>query len=155
MEEFLNPHNQLLSSFRSTCFVFEIFLFACDVKCMLITSHCINSEISEIIIVNKWNITFDRSVGNLTSTIILFWPKPNHCFLFTTQLYCLQQLNVELEHYALWSIYEQLRLHFSCRNVDRSQLKPIVHIAPIPTNESQFIHLVAITQSGKWSCMMN
>lgn len=34
------------------------------------------------------------------------------------------------------------------RNIDRSRLKPIVHIAPIPTNESQIVHLVAITHSG-------
>ncbi|CAB3985686.1 nuclear pore complex Nup155-like [Paramuricea clavata] len=34
------------------------------------------------------------------------------------------------------------------RSIDRTRLKPIVHIAPIPTNESQLVHLVAITQSG-------
>lgn len=37
----------------------------------------------------------------------------------------------------------------SNRSIDRTRLKPIVHIAPIPTNESQLVHLVAITQSGK------
>lgn len=36
----------------------------------------------------------------------------------------------------------------SDRSIDRTRLKPIVHIAPIPTNESQQVHLVAITQSG-------
>ncbi|XP_028403590.1 nuclear pore complex protein Nup155-like isoform X2 [Dendronephthya gigantea] len=36
----------------------------------------------------------------------------------------------------------------SMLSIDRTRLKPIVHIAPISTNESQLVHLVAITQSG-------
>ncbi|WAR23622.1 NU155-like protein, partial [Mya arenaria] len=34
------------------------------------------------------------------------------------------------------------------RTIDRSNFKPLVHIAPIPSTESTNVHLVAITQTG-------
>ena len=36
-----------------------------------------------------------------------------------------------------------------CRTFDYNHFKPIVHIAPISAQESQAVHLVAITQTGK------
>lgn len=34
------------------------------------------------------------------------------------------------------------------RTIDQNNFKPIIHIAPIPRNESKTVHLVAITQAG-------
>ena len=38
---------------------------------------------------------------------------------------------------------------FVFRTIDSNNFRPIIHIAPIPRNESKTVHLVGITQAGK------
>ena len=55
-------------------------------------------------------------------------------------------------------VVNSIKLHLTAFNafcfvfrttIDHNQFRPIVHIAPIPRQESKTVHLVAITQSGK------
>lgn len=46
-------------------------------------------------------------------------------------------------------IYIIKNILFWRRTIDRSNFKPIVHLAPITRSESSNLHLVAVTKAGK------
>lgn len=53
-----------------------------------------------------------------------------------------------LSEFFFLHIYLILSSSFSCRTIDRSVFRPIVHIAVIDRSESSDCHLLAVTHAG-------
>ena len=64
------------------------------------------------------------------------------------QFFPIQTLQLVNKVYQLINFTSDKLVWFTFRTIDRNHFTPVIHIAPVPRNESKTVHLVAITQAG-------
>ena len=70
-----------------------------------------------------------------------------------TQFFPTQTLQLVNKGYQIINFIRDTVVWFTFRTIDRNNFRPVIHIAPVPRNESKTVHLVAITQAGMFSTL--